>query len=41
MIDAHLGHWYESVLYLGPFAALGVFLMIQHRRDRRRQRKEP
>jgi hypothetical protein len=38
MIVAHLGHWYVSLLYLGPVAALVAFLTIQNLRDRRRNR---
>jgi hypothetical protein len=36
MLIAHFGHWYVSVLYVGPVAAIVVFLGIQSLRDRRR-----
>jgi hypothetical protein len=36
MIVAHLGHWYSSLLYLGPVAVIIAFLTIQSRRDKRR-----
>jgi hypothetical protein len=38
MVLAHLGHWYVSLLYLGPVAALVVLLTIQNLRDRRRNK---
>jgi hypothetical protein len=40
VVIAHLGHWYVSLLYLGPVAAIIVFLTVQSRRDRRRDRKD-
>jgi hypothetical protein len=40
MLLAHLGHWYVSLLYLGPLAVIVVFLTIQSRRDKRRGRKD-
>lgn len=40
MILAHLGHWYVSLMYFGPVAALVGYLWIQGRRDRRRARRE-
>jgi hypothetical protein len=42
MIVAHLGHWYASLLYLGPLAAIVAFLIAQNRLERRRrdQRKD-
>jgi len=40
MVLAHLGHWYVSLMYFGPVAALVCYLVIQNRRDRRRKRRE-
>lgn len=40
MLLAHLGHWYVSLLYLGPVAVIVAFLTIQNRRDKRRERKD-
>jgi hypothetical protein len=33
---AHFGHWYVSILYLGPVIVLVVALSIQSWRDKRR-----
>jgi hypothetical protein len=30
---AHVGHWYESVLYLAPVVILVVILLWQGRKD--------
>jgi hypothetical protein len=38
MIVAHLGHWYVSLLYLGPVAVLIGFLTMTNLRDRRRRK---
>jgi hypothetical protein len=37
---AHLGHWYESLLYFGPVVGLVGYLALQSRRDRRRSRED-
>lgn len=36
MVLAHLGHWYVSLLYFGPVAAIVIYLGLQSWRDRRR-----
>jgi hypothetical protein len=33
---AHLGHWYHSLLYLGPVLIVVAVVWIQERRERRR-----
>jgi cytochrome c-type biogenesis protein CcmH/NrfF len=33
---AHLGHWYQSLLYLAPVVIVVVALWVQERRARRR-----
>jgi hypothetical protein len=38
VILAHLGHWYVSLLYVGPVVLLVGFLRFQSWRDRRRGR---
>lgn len=39
-IGAHFGHWYVSLLYLGPVAVLVLALVLQSWRERRRARRE-
>ncbi|MEP6954495.1 MAG: hypothetical protein ABI950_10595, partial [Solirubrobacteraceae bacterium] len=34
---AHIGHWYHSLLYLGPVAVVVVVLWVSERRERRRE----
>jgi cytochrome c-type biogenesis protein CcmH/NrfF len=33
---AHLGHWYQSLLYLAPVLIVVVVLWVTERRERRR-----
>ncbi len=39
MVLAHFGHWYVSLLYLGPVAIIAGVLMFHGWRDRRRERE--
>jgi hypothetical protein len=37
---AHFGHWYVSMLYLGPVLAVVLLLAVQTRRERGRDEDE-
>jgi hypothetical protein len=37
---AHFGHWYVTLLYLGPVVILVIALSIQTWRDKRRDRRD-
>jgi hypothetical protein len=41
MLIAHLGHWYVSLMYFGPVAALVGYLAVQNWRDRKGRREDP
>ena len=41
MTLAHIGHWYHSLLYLGPVAIVVVVLWASERRERRRTGTKP
>jgi hypothetical protein len=36
LVLAHFGHWYVSLLYVGPVAVIAGVLSVQAWRDRRR-----
>ena len=35
-VPAHVGHWYVSLLYVGPVFVVVAVLIVQSWRDRRR-----
>ena len=40
LVLAHFGHWYVSMLYLAPVVIIVGVLLVQGRRDRRRERED-
>ena len=37
---AHFGHWYVSLIYMGPVFVLVIGLSVQSLRDKRRARRD-